>query len=233
MAQGPHELSFVLDVPPAATVSQAAFDVYRPEGGEGRLPAVILVPGPVPAALPLRPRRWPLYEGYGHLVAGRGVVAVVLDLPYHDPSQWLETAEELPGIVESVRELDGVDPGRVALWAFSGAGLLMGRWLEDSPPWLRCVALTYPMLVAPDDDGLPGATLRPGRPLVVTRAGRERPDWQAAVDCFLDSAETAGAAVQVVDVPNGQHGFDVLDHTDESRQAVLEATDLVVANLLS
>ena len=30
---------------------------------------------------------------------------MVLDLPYHDPSQWLETAEELPGIVESVREL--------------------------------------------------------------------------------------------------------------------------------
>ncbi|MFC3960952.1 hypothetical protein [Nocardia jiangsuensis] len=29
--------------------------------------------------------------------------------------------------------------------------------------------------------------------------------------------------IEVIDVPNGQHSFDVLDHTDESRAAVERA----------
>jgi hypothetical protein len=36
------------------------------------------------------------------------------------------------------------------------------------------------------------------------------------------------AGVEVVDVPHGQHGFDALDHTDESREAVNRALDLVL-----
>jgi hypothetical protein len=33
-------------------------------------------------------------------------------------------------------------------------------------------------------------------------------------------------------VPDGRHGFDVLDHTAQSRHAVIEAVDLVSEHLL-
>jgi hypothetical protein len=36
----------------------------------------------------------------------------------------------------------------------------------------------------------------------------------------------------VIEVPDGQHGFDFLDRTEQSRRAVIEAADLVVENLL-
>jgi hypothetical protein len=72
MTLGPHEMRFVLDVPVAGTVSQhAGFDVYRPAGADRPLPAVIFVPGPVSTELPVPPRRWPAYAGYGQLAAGR------------------------------------------------------------------------------------------------------------------------------------------------------------------
>jgi dienelactone hydrolase len=221
MAQAPHELEFVVEVPFAGTVSQHAdFDVYRPEGAGAPLPAVIIVPGPSPAVYPIRPTHWPVYQGYSRLVANRGVVGVILDQPFHAPSLWAEPAEALPGLVESVRELDGVDADRIAVWAFSGGALLVGEWLAKSPEWLRCLALTYPLLNEPE-------AVRPGRPLVLTRVGRELPERQVTVDRFL----ATGVDVRVVDVPDGQHGFDVLDHTEQSRHAVLEATDLVLGHL--
>jgi acetyl esterase/lipase len=37
--------------------------------------------------------------------------------------------------------------------------------------------------------------------------------------------------VEVIDVPGGQHGFDMLDHTDESRRAVEQAADWVSQRL--
>jgi acetyl esterase/lipase len=66
---------------------------------------------------------------------------------------------------------------------------------------------------------------------VVTRVGQEQPDMQAEVDRFLSHAVANGVAVQVIDVPNGHHGFDIADHTDESRKAVRQAEELVVGYL--
>lgn len=224
-ARGPHELSFVVRVPESGTVrSHEEFDVYLPVDAGGPLPVVIFVPGPVPARFPVRPRHWPVYHGYGHLASGHGVVGVVVDQPYHDVSQAQSAADGLARIIELVRGLDEVDAGRVAVWVFSGGAMLVGRWLADSPGWLRCLALTYPVLAA--------EVVGPGRPLILTRVGRELPERQAMVERFLALATKSGVTVEIVDVPDGQHGFDVLDHTEQSRTAVLEATDLLVGHLL-
>ena len=63
---------------------------------------------------------------------------------------------------------------------------------------------------------------------MLTRAGLERPDFAAAVAAFVDAASDCGARLEIIDVPNGQHGFDTLDHTAESRDAVSRALDSVL-----
>jgi acetyl esterase/lipase len=44
-------------------------------------------------------------------------------------------------------------------------------------------------------------------------------------------AAKAEANLEIVDVPGGHHGFDIIDRTDESRAAVREGLDRVVAHL--
>lgn len=215
-------MEFVLTVPDAGTVSFADYDLYLPESGP--LPAVVFVPGPSPADAPVRPRQWPLFTGYGRLMVSRGVAAAVVNMPYHHPAEWAEVGATLPGIVDSVRERPEIDADRVAVWAFSGGTLLVGAWFGESPAWLRCLALTYPLVGDVD-------ALRPGRPVVLTQVGQEQPQIQATVDRFLAKAAETGTSVHVIDVPNGHHGFDVADHTDESRQAVLAAADFVTERL--
>ena len=81
--------------------------------------------------------------------------------------------------------------------------------------------------------GVAGAMRANALPIVLTRVGLERPAIAATVEAFVATAHGAEADLSIVDVPSGRHSFDLLDHTDESRQAVTTALDRVLTNLLS
>lgn len=54
--------------------------------------------------------------------------------------------------------------------------------------------------------------------IVLTRVGLERPLLAGFVDDYVTAA--AAAPLEVIGVPDGQHAFDVLDDTDQSRGAI-------------
>ena len=228
---------FVIPIEPRAAERHGTVDLYLPDNVARPCPAVVFVHGgPIPAELRPTPRDRPVYLGYGSLCAARGVVGVTIDHRLHDVSRYPLAAEDVDSAVEFVRADGRVDGARVALWFFSGGGLLLADWLRMPPDWLRCVAATYPVLTpAPDWD----ARFRPidavasaGRlPIVLTQVGRERPSFAAGVAAFIEAARGCEARLEVIDVPNGQHGFDTLDHTDESRDAVMRAVDSVLSSL--
>ena len=68
-------------------------------------------------------------------------------------------------------------------------------------------------------------------PILVTRVGKEQPQIAATVAAFLDTAAEHHVAVDVIDVPDGHHSFDILDHTPQSRDAVLTAITWVASAL--
>ncbi|MFJ5833494.1 alpha/beta hydrolase [Streptomyces sp. NPDC093089] len=226
---------------PAGT-AQAPADHARLPAGAGRrlLPAVVFVHGgPVAPDQRPTPRDTPFFLGYGRYAASRGVVGVTLDHRLHGVGDYRIAAEDLAEAVEGVRADPRVDGERIALWFFSTGGLLAADWLAAPPPWLRCVAMSYPAL-AP----LPGwETVEPrfrpveavgaagGPPVVLTRAGREHPAFATTVREFLEAAGRSGAGVEVVDVPDGRHGFELVDPSDESRAAVARAMGAVLDRL--
>jgi acetyl esterase/lipase len=234
-----HLRPFLLDPPERQRERTGRADLYLPGGG-GPSPAIVFVPGgPVPAGLQPAPRDWPVFAGYGRYAASQGAVGVTVDHRLHGLGDYPRAAGDLAAAIEAVRADPRVDAQRVALWFFSGGGLLSADWLAAPPPWLRCLAATYPVL-AP----LPGwagvdARFRPatavaaaGRlPIVLTRAGLERPEIAATVAGFLAAASRSGTAVEVIDVPDGHHGFETVDHTEQARQAVRRAVRSVLAHL--
>ncbi len=239
---------FVVAADPVEPERDGAVDLYLPRGDRPR-PAVVFVHGgPLPPALTPAPREWPVYRGYGSLVASRGVVGVTFDHDLFDADAYPHAAGQVVAAVDRARRDPRVDADRVALWFFSGGGPLSADWLRDPPVWLRCVALTYPLLggvpglrFQPADAveavgvaaaaGVAGAMRANALPIVLTRVGLERPAVAATVEAFVTTARTAGSDLSIVDVPTGRHAFDVLDHTDESRQAVVTAVDRVLALL--
>ena len=232
-----HLQPFVLPVADAVDVlveRVGEVDLYRPAGTVRRGAILFVHGGPGPAGMAVTPRDWPVYRGYATAAAHRGSVAAVVDHSLIRGLDQLATAaDDVEAAVGVLRADPQVDPNRIALWFFSGAGLLAGEWLDSRPDWLRCVLLTYPLLVAPPGvDELVSAAEVIGKPkdlpVLLTRVGREREELAGPVAEFVSAG---GAALDIIDVPKGQHGFDMLDHTDESRAAVTKALDWAIAHL--
>ncbi|GGY07287.1 alpha/beta hydrolase [Streptomyces hiroshimensis] len=237
--QPDHLRSFLMDVPERPRERVGRTDLYLPDADEPR-PAVVFVHGgPVsPDARPT-PRDWPGFVGYCRYVASLGAVGVMLDHRLHALTDYARAAEDVAAAVERVRADPRVDGERIALWYFSAGGLLSADPLAEPPPWLRCVALTYPVLAPLPGWGLVDSRFRPvaavgsaGRlPVVLTRVGRENAAIAATVGEFLSAAENCKAGVEVVDVPLGRHGFETTDHSEEARGAVERAVRSVLGHL--
>ncbi|MDI9898828.1 alpha/beta hydrolase [Rhodococcus sp. IEGM 1409] len=236
--------SFVLTVPEVDREQHAFIDVYRDHGVDDghRRPLIIFVHGgPLPPNMQPAPRDWPAFVGYGSLAANEGAVGVTLEHHMHSLADCAATVEEISTAIEQARSLPDVDPDKVALWFFSGSGILVSDWLRDPPSWLTCVALTYPVL-----DFLPewevDSRFHPitaleahsagSLPILLTRVGIEKPEFAAGVEAFAAAANSNGIGLDIIDVPDGRHGFDMLEATDASRAAVTEAMDWVVGNLV-
>ncbi|POX48088.1 alpha/beta hydrolase [Streptomyces sp. Ru71] len=235
-----HLRPFPLDVPELPRNRRGHVDLYVPEGADGPRPAVVFVHGgPLPPGALPTPREWPTLVGYARLAAAEGMVGVTLDHRLHDVADYARAAADVTAAVELVRADPRVDSDRVALWFFSGGGLLTAPWLAAPPPWLRCVAASYPILAPLPGWGLTDARFQPVRavphagalPLVLVRAGLETPVIAATVEEFVTAAEDCGAHLELVDVPRGHHGFETLDPPEEVRPALRHAMRSVVGRL--
>ncbi|MFD8733894.1 alpha/beta fold hydrolase [Streptomyces sp. NPDC059618] len=242
-----HLRPFLLEVPERRRERTGRIDLHFPGDGpsgppesEGPWPAVVFVHGgPVhPDARPT-PRDWPGFVGYARSVAGLGAVGVTLDHRLHDLADYGRAAEDVAAAVELVRADPRVDADRVALWFFSAGGLLSADWLAAPPPWLRCVAATYPVLAPMPNWSQVGSRFRPaaavpgaqGLPVVLTRVELERAEIAATVEAFLAAAKECDADVEVIDVPGGRHGFETTDRSEQARDAVERALRSVLGHL--
>ncbi len=242
----PFLLPLVLPVEAVEPVREGALDWYLPPGppglpgdsGPGLVPAVVFVHGgPVPDWLEPKPRAWPSYRAYGAWAARSGFVGVTFDHGFDGYEAFDVALDDIGAAVEATRAHPRVDPEQIVIWGFSGAGMLLGRWLANPPGWLRGVAVSYPccrpletvtsaplsMAEAVDDAGV--------LPILLTRVGLERDEVAATVDEFVAAATAAGARLAIIDVPNGQHGFDQIDPGEESQDAVRGAMAWVAARL--
>ncbi|MFC8914772.1 alpha/beta fold hydrolase [Streptomyces sp. NPDC057116] len=234
-----HLRPFPLDVPEVPRDRKDHVDLYVP-AADGPRPAVVFVHGgPVPAGGRPTPREWPTLVGYARLAAAEGMVGATLDHRLHDIGDYERAAGDVAAAVERVRADPRVDADRVALWFFSGGGLLTADWLAAPPAWLRCLAASYPVLAPLPNWGLTGGRFRPARavahagalPVVLLRAGRESPEIAATVEAFVTAAGNSAAHLEVVDVPDGHHGFETIDPPEDTVPAMRRAMRSVITHL--
>jgi acetyl esterase/lipase len=234
----PWKVPFVVDQADLADVvpeRHGVLDLYATAADRPRPAVVLLHGGPIPAGLPVTPRDWPVYRGYGAMAAAAGVVGVTVDHPLHAPEDYPTAHAVVADAIDAVRADPRVDRDRIAVWAFSGGSPLLSPWLRRPPSWLRCLAATYPLLDSGPDSILPAGfrpvealAAGPSVPFVLTRVGLESPPVAEGVDRFLTAAKSSGLAVDIVDVSHGHHGFDTVDPGPESAAAVRRALALVV-----
>ncbi len=239
----PWQASFVVEAPSVEPESHDTWDLYLPSSGAPQSaprPLVVLVHGgPLPPNLPRTPRTWPGPRGYATLLAHAGAAALTVDHPLHAMDGYAAAYRAVVAAVEAARLDRRVDPSRVGVWLFSGAGPMAAPLLASPPAWLRCLALSYPILDDRPDWPLPQGfhplTALAGRgarvPLVMTTVGRQDPSIVGGVDRFLATAAAVGWSHDVIHVAEGAHAYDVDATSEASRDAVCAGVDRVLSRL--
>jgi len=227
---------------PAHRIRTDRLDVYTPAHPDAeRRPAVVLVHGG-PVAPDARPRDWPGAVGYATLAAASGLVGIVLEHRLHSGEHYPVAADDVAAAVQEARALDAVDPDRVGLWFFSGGGPLAVDWMRATPPWLRCLVWTYPVLAPPPDwdgdiprfDAISALNACRDLPKLLMRVEREIPGLVPDQDAFVAAARAHEASLEVVDVPGAVHGFEGHDDAgDPARTAILRAMSWAASTVRS
>jgi dienelactone hydrolase len=60
-------------------------------------------------------------------------------------------------------------------------------------------------------------------PLLIARAGKDRPELNATIDEFVQAVLTSNLPLDLLNHPSGQHAFDTLDN-DRRSQAIIAHT---------
>jgi acetyl esterase/lipase len=218
------------------------FDVYTARSAVRATPVVVFVHGDGPPEVLADAKDWGQYTSWGRLVAASGLAGVTFNHRSTLGATELEAAAgDVDDLISHVRahgaEL-GLDPERLCIWTCSAGGPIGMRVALGGQAYVRCAVCFYGMLdlrhlrdqisdeVGDDvlEEFSPVRHLaRDGReipPLLVARAGRDRPVFNEAIDRFVSEAVQRGATVDLLTHPGGQHGFDVLDDDDRSREII-------------
>jgi acetyl esterase/lipase len=219
-------------------------DVYVPADvqADERRPIVMLIHGGVPASLPVKDMG--AYRSWGRLIAAQGMVAVTFTHRLRWPiSQLNEPAADVRAAIDFARanaSKFNANPDRMCIAAYSAGGPLLTVTLQDERRYVRCQLAIYPLV---DVQGF-GVTDEPKfaletyierpsfPPLFLARAGRDAiPTLNERLDAFIGSAIAANAPITLVNHPTGEHGFDVANDDERSREIIRAALEFMKAHL--
>jgi acetyl esterase/lipase len=230
---------------------EARADVYEPEGSAkgARAPIVVFIHGGVGADIPVRPKDWGIYQGWGRLMAASGFVAVAFNHRLGFPEPFMtEAADDVETLLAYVRRHAaefGADPDRICLASYSAGGPLLSAYIREPRPYVRCLAAFYSMLDIRDSEihrrfmkpeqlamFSPAAQVEehPGAapPMFVMRAGHDRiPGLNTWMEKFLDVAIRKNAPLTLMIHPTGVHGFENTNDDDRSREILKAAIEFM------
>jgi acetyl esterase/lipase len=232
----------------SSSAAPLALDAYIPRGlrpGERR-PAIVFVSGAE------RVREWRWFITWGQIAAARGFVGIVPDKRYPPSIDGVRAGfadtETLLTYLRAHGDQLGVDPQRICLWTFSAGGRLTSVGLKAGAG-VRCLVSFYgvldlsPGLASMSSESDRESLLRQYSPLhalealaasggkvppvFVARAGKDMASLNAGIDKFTATALRLNVPLTVMNYAEGDHGFDGLNDTSQSR-AIIEAALLFV-----
>jgi hypothetical protein len=236
-------------------------DVYQPARTDGLRPAVVLVHGQAHPGLLRDAKGWPSLQALAAVIASRGMLAVVPNVGSAasgpEAAQQLASVSLVAdNVVAAVRHVQahavglGADRRRIALWAAAEGGLYaLGPALAgELNGALRCAVALYPELsdrrllrtqpplLASTIDRLSvaahlGRHAHPRFPLLLVRAGQERPEINQALDGFVEIARHADVPVTLLRHDRGHHGFETVDATAATADVITQALAFLERNL--
>jgi acetyl esterase/lipase len=207
-------------------------DIYLP-AARGAAPVVVLVSGGSVNDW----RTAAFYTSFARVLAAEGIAAVNYDKRLaRDRNAVPAATDDSLALIDYLRRNAAkheLDAGRLCTWHFSAGGTIAGTMLGEKSP-ASCVVLTYGLLSLGEGDNdpklAPYSALAQAReradkfpPTLVVRAGRDSRALNDSIDAFVAAAVSKNAPVSMINYPAGEHGFEILNDTDETRRVIAQS----------
>ena len=223
-AQAQHQFFYPAPAPGTITVSKdvpygvssavtLTMDVYRPARAGARRPALIFFnqsAGPQRTA-------FTFYVRWGETAASQGLVAIVPDLR---PGNAAQDFQVLIGHLTE-RAVDyGIDRDAIAVYAGSGNVFTAFPVVEDPRQTAVKAAVMYYGTSNVKE-------FRRDLPVLLVRAGLDRPPVNAGIAALAASAVAQNAPLTLLNHPAGHHGFEQVDDDQATRGVIDQTIDFV------
>ena len=215
-------------------------DIYLP-AARGTYPVVLLVSGGSVNDW----RTAAFYTSFARVLAAEGLAAVNFDKRLARDRNAVPTASEdsvaLADYLKTHAAQYGLDTSRLCTWHFSAGGTIAGTMLGEKSP-ATCVVLTYTILSLGEGDQDPqlaphSALVRARErgekfpPTLIVRAGRDQKMLNDSIDAFVAATLAKNGPVTLINYPAGDHGFEILNDTDETRRVIAQSIAWVKSRL--
>jgi dienelactone hydrolase len=215
------EMRFLYPAPPASAVVASKdqaygtlqMDVYRAtDATRQTLPALVFFNIASGAE---RSNRF--YKAWAEIAASKGLVAILPDL--RDES-FEKDLDALLAHLSATGSSLGIDRERIALYAGSG-NVYRALPLVQNPKQttIKAAVMYY--------GSAPVTEFRRDLPILMVRAGLDRPPVNRAMTDLVSLAANQNAPVTLLNYPGGHHAFEIVDDEDATREVIDSTIDFV------
>lgn len=229
-------------------------DVYAPLATprRARRPAVIFVHGGrIPRNLLTTPKEWGAYISFGQLVAASGFVGVTFNHRFYTWDSLPDSQSDLMDLITHIRDNAdslGIDKDRIVVWVVSAGGIFLSQLLRDNPAYIGSLVAYYPQLDLQDQRKAAPASVtdetlrdhspvyhleKSGKnvpPIFIARAGLDDAALNSGIDRFVQLALAKNLTIELFNHATGQHGFDIEDNNDRSREIIMRTIEFIKAH---
>jgi acetyl esterase/lipase len=216
-------------------------DIYLP-ATRGTYPVVLLVSGGSVDDW----RTAAFYTSFARVLAAEGVAAVSFDKRLARDRNSVPVASHdslvLVDYLKSNAAKYRLDTSRLCTWHFSAGGTVAGTMLGEKSS-VACVVLSYAMLSFGEGDQdprlAPHSALVQARergdrfpPTLVVRAGRDAKALNDSIDAFVAASLAKNAPVSLINYPAGDHAFEIVNDTAETRRVIAQSIAWVKSRVM-
>jgi dienelactone hydrolase len=187
---------------------------------------------------------WQMIISWAELIAASDMIAVTYQTKY-SPTE----SESLISYLSKNAAKFNIDKNRIAVFGCSANALAAQSLLQNDEYNIKCAIFYYGLLLTPDQKyyaeldtlssyGFYFSDLRKiskfskNIPILFVRAGMDKyPIMKKTADHFVAEAIRSNAQLTFINYSEGQHDFDILDDTENSRLIIRQTVDFLTAHL--
>ena len=225
-------------------------DIYMPPGlsRDSKVPLVILTNNYPDVAwdklsYPVF-KDWQMIISWAELIAASGMIAV----PYQTKYSQSEADSLLSFLSKNATKFN-IDINRIAVFGASANALAAQSLMQNDNYNIKCGVFYYGPLLTPDLMFFEDFNARANAmgfylsdlkqvdeipsdiQILIVRAGKDNSFIHKTTDHFLNEAIKENAKITFINYPEGQHDFDILDDTEESRIIIRQTVDFLTTHL--